>query len=102
MAHVFLGSSSGRAGSSPLRALIELNQRVISENDSSLAGGNSQGGPFGSFGGHVPSGFAREMGLSGMFGAGGAGSYGDYDHCISALRQLQRRVTVNLIYDSKR
>ena len=27
------------------------------------------------------------------------GQYGDYDHCISALRQLQKRVTVNLIYD---
>lgn len=40
------------------------------------------------------------MGLSGMFG-GAPSSYGDYDHCISALRQLQKRVTVNLIYDSK-
>lgn len=26
-------------------------------------------------------------------------SLGDYDHCINALKQLQKRVTVNLIYD---
>lgn len=27
---------------------------------------------------------------------------GDYEHCISALRQLQKRVTVNLVYDPKK
>ena len=32
----------------------------------------------------------------------GLPSYGDYDHCINALRQLQKRVTVNLIYDHKK
>lgn len=30
------------------------------------------------------------------------GQYGDYDHCINALRQLQKRVTVNLVYDPKK
>lgn len=102
VAHVLLRPGRAGAGASPLRALIELNQRVISENDGTLAGGNGSGGQAGGFGGQVPSGLAREMGLAGMFAAGGAGPYGDYDHCISALRQLQRRVTVNLIYDAKR
>lgn len=27
---------------------------------------------------------------------------GDYDQCISALKQLQKRVTVNLIYDPQK
>jgi len=39
----------------------------------------------------------REMG--GIFGGSGNG---DYDHCINALRQLQKRITVVLIYDSKK
>ena len=39
--------------------------------------------------------------MAGLFG-GPSGAAGDYDHCISALRQLQKRVTVNLIYDPKK
>lgn len=27
---------------------------------------------------------------------------GDYEHCINALRQLQKTVTVNLVYDPKK
>jgi hypothetical protein len=42
------------------------------------------------------------MGLAGMFASGAPSSYGDYDHCISALRQLQKRVTVSLLYDPKK
>jgi len=29
-------------------------------------------------------------------------SFGDYDHCINALRMLQRKATINLIYDPKK
>ena len=64
VAHVLLRGGSQKGGPSPLRALIELNQKVISENDSTLfqGAGNSQGGFMGS------SGFGREMGMGGMFG----------------------------------
>jgi len=104
VAHVLLSRRSPGAGVSPLRALIELAQKVISENDSTLVGGGGSGpGGLGSGpGGQVPGGLAREMGLAGLFASGAPGSYGDYDHCISALRQLQKRVTVSLIYDSRR
>lgn len=64
----------------PLRALIELNQRVISENDAALAvagaGGPSQAPPAGGL----------VSGLGGLFG--GPAAYGDYEHCMNALRQL--------------
>ena len=80
VAHVLLRKRN-QEGVSPLRALIELSHKVISENDSTLTGGGST--------------FGRDMGAS-------QSAYGDYDHCISALRQLQRRVTVSLIYDAKR
>ena len=66
-----------KGSNSPLRALIELNQKVISENDSCLISGNQRE--------NVPSGFAREMSGGGFFGGGG-GMSGDYDHCINALR----------------
>jgi hypothetical protein len=78
-------------GVSPLEALVELNHKLISENDSFVtqipgAQIDLQGTSFGGFG--PPPSFLRD-----------GFSQGDYDHCISALKQLQRRVTVNLIYD---
>ena len=79
-------------GASPLEALLELNHKVISENDLFVT--------------QIP---AAQIDYSGGHGLGGFGappsflrdgfSQGDYDHCISALKQLQKRVTVNLIYD---
>jgi len=78
VAHVLLRKRKQDAAS-PLRALIELTHKVVSENDGTLTGGGSGG-------------LGREM---------GAAQNGDYEHCISALRQLQRRVTVSLIYDAK-
>lgn len=80
-------------GASPLEALLELNHKVISENDSFVTqipaaqiDYTSHGHGFGGFG--PPPSFLRD-----------GFSQGDYDHCISALKQLQKRVTVNLIYD---
>lgn len=80
-------------GVSPLEALVELNHKLISENDSfvtQIPGAQidftSQGHGFGGYG--PPPSFLRD-----------GFSQGDYDHCISALKQLQKRVTVSLIYD---
>lgn len=80
-------------GASPLEALLELNHKIISENDSFVTqipaaqiDYTSHGHGFGGFG--PPPSFLRD-----------GFSQGDYDHCISALKQLQKRVTVNLIYD---
>ena len=78
---------------SPLEALLEVNHKLISENDSfvtQISGAQidytSQGHGFGGLG--PPPSFLRD-----------GFSQGDYDHCISALKQLQKRVTVSLIYD---
>jgi hypothetical protein len=103
-AHVLLSGRGQNSAASPLRALIELNLKVISENDSTLVSGagSGGGGPPGGFAGPPGGSFAREMGLAGMFASGAPSSYGDYDHCISALRQLQKRVTVSLLYDPKK
>jgi len=89
-AHVLLSGQGQNSAASPLRALIELNLKVISENDSTLVSGagSGAGGPPGGFAGPPGGSFAREMGLAGMFASGAPSSYGDYDHCISALRQL--------------
>lgn len=70
--------------------MIELNKRIVSENDSILVASTAKG----------PAGLGRDMGFGTIFS--GAAQYGDYDHCINALRQLQRRVTVCLIYDPKK
>ena len=80
-------------GRSPLRALLELNHKVVSENDSVLVSAPQ--------GKNAPSAFSREMAMGNILG-GGQGQGGDYDHCINALKQLQKRVTVVLIYDPKR
>lgn len=48
----------------------------------------------------APQGLSRDMGFGSIFG--GNIQYGDYDHCINALRSLQKRVTVCLIYDPKK
>ena len=82
------------AGEHPLRALIELSHKVISETDATLVGASrSQAASQGHFLGFRDplSGFLQPPGQA-----------GDYEHCINALKQLQRRVTVNLIYDPKK
>ena len=76
-AHILLIKKSGSA-LSPMRALIELNHDLISENDAFILG--DQSGPGGPGGRGGP-------GMTGLFG-GPSGAAGDYDHCISALRQL--------------
>ena len=91
-AHILLIKKSGST-LSPMRALIELNHDLISENDAFILG--DQSGPGGPGGRGVPgsgSGLFSGSGLggpgmSGLFG-GPPGAAGDYDHCISALRQL--------------
>lgn len=90
-AHILLIRKSG-SGMSPMRTLIELNHKVISENDSFILSGQGQGAGVGGHGG--PGGFhgsysygpPGSMGMGALFGSGSAGSAGDYDHCISALR----------------
>lgn len=87
--HVLLQKQKGV---SPIDGLLELNHKVISENGSIIT---STPGP--------------QIDYSSYHGLGSLGgpssvlrdnfSQGDYDHCISALKQLQKRVTVNLIYD---
>ena len=95
-AHILLIKKSGST-LSPMRALIELNHELISENDAFILSGQAgAGGPGGRgfagsgsnpFSGSAFGGFGGQMGMSGLFG-GQAGAAGDYDHCISALRQL--------------
>jgi hypothetical protein len=92
-ASVLLRSRSG-SQRCPLRALIELSQRVISENDATLAA-TGAGSPS-----QAPAGAGLASGLGGLFG--GPAAHGDYEHCMNALRQLQKRVTVCLIYDPKK
>lgn len=78
-AHILLIKKGNRI--SPLQALIELNHKVISEDDSFLLNG---------FGGSQAAGAtgysAHQSGVSSMFSHPQGASFGDYDHCISALR----------------
>lgn len=87
VAHVLVKTQGHNSEKTPLQALIELSHKVISENDSSVIGSsrNDLKTP--------GSNFARDMGLP---------SYGDYDSVMGALKQLQKRTTVNLIYDPKK
>ena len=91
-AHILLIKKSGST-LSPMRALIELNHELISENDAFILSGQAgPGGPGGrGFPGSGSGLFAGSAfggpGMSGLFG-GPSGAAGDYDHCISALRQL--------------
>lgn len=92
MVHILLRRRT--AGDHPLKALIELSHKVISETDATLVGASrSQAPPPG----HL---FGFRDPLSGFLQP--PGQAGDYEHCINALKQLQRRVTVNLIYDPKK
>lgn len=96
-AHILLITKSG-SGQSPMRALIELNHELISENDAFILSGSGGGGgpgargPPGSggnpFSGSMFGGLGGHMGMPGLFAGGPAGAAADYDHCISALRQL--------------
>ena len=70
--------------------LLEINHKVISENNSFMtqAPVPQIDHSTGMHGFGAPPGLIRDH-----------FSQGDYDHCINALKQLQKRVTVNLIYD---
>ena len=102
-AHVLL-LKKGTSNLSPFRALTELNHRIISENDSFLLGTNQskpqQVGPPAFY--NFPPGHGGPGGFGSIFSQGHPGAYGDYEHCISALRQLQKPITVSLIYDPKK
>jgi hypothetical protein len=90
-AHILL-IKKNTAGQTPMRALIELNHELISENDSFILNGSVGGGGPGARGaGHPFSGSmfgGSHTGMAGLFASGQAGAAADYDHCISALRQL--------------
>lgn len=78
-AHVLLRSGPG-GQKCPLRALVELSHRVISENDAALGAAGTGGPSLSAPGGGIP------FGLGGLIG--GHAAFGDYEHCMNALRQL--------------
>ena len=83
-AHILI-DKKGNNGS-PIKSLIELCHKIISENESQLVGNQEdrgRGGPYG-----YPSHPRYSLGGGGLFPPGYGGMGGDYEHCINALRAL--------------
>ena len=72
-----------------MKALIELNHAIISESDSVFT--------------KMPVGVTVENPLPSVFASKRKSPSGDnggeYEHYVNALRHLQRRVTIQMIYD---
>ena len=80
-----------------MKALIELGHMIIAENDQAFSKVPGVGvGASGLFGDtHL----MPPIGFSGHRGRPGGGGASEYEHYLNALRHLQKRVTINMVYD---
>lgn len=96
-AHVFLRRAKGVL---PMRSLIELSHTIIAESDAAFSRmpgtGAQASGLFGDTHLMPPIGFSGHKGN--RKGDGGS----EYEQYLNALRHLQKRVTINMVYDPKK